>query len=200
MALVSFVEAIERGKIVRVPLDYARREGLLIVKQIATEPLPPPSSSSPSHSTRRLLQAPPAHFSSERLVRKGILQFDTYRRPLRQEDHTASLQENFHWELQRQRKLKGMTRKQVAHAVSLSEEAVKQLELGIVGKDFVALHKLESYYQINVRKGGSYLPQTPQGSVPPRASSETIHSLADTKAEELVGSDIALFEDEVLKE
>lgn len=197
MALVSFVEAIEEGKIVKVPFDYARREGLLIVKHLDAGPVAPSPLSSASPSARRLLQAPPAQFSSERLVRKGILQFDAYRRPLRQEDHTTSLQENFHWELQRQRKLRGMTRKQVAQAATLSEEEVKQLELGIVGRDFIALHKLEVYYQINVRKGGSYLPQTPMASVASRASEDSVARIADAKVASLLGSDIALYDDDV---
>jgi len=193
MALVSFVEAIEEGKIVRVPLEYARREGLLIVKKLDDTPLSPSLPSS-SPLTRSFVRSSPAPFTSERLARKGILQFDSYRRSLRQDDNTASLQENFHWELQRQRKMRGMTRKQVAQAVSLTEEAIKQLELGIIGKDFVALHALESYYHINVRRGGSYLPQTPLASTSVREENDTLRSIADTQARSLLGSDIELFD------
>jgi ribosome-binding protein aMBF1 (putative translation factor) len=184
MALVSFVEAIEEGKIVRVPEDYAQREGLLIIKRLSDglSPDVPLTRSSP-----RLLQATPAQFSSERLARKGLLKFDAYRRPLRKEDHASSLIENFHWKLQRGRKLKGLTRKQVAGATGIAEEVVKELELGIVGNDFVALAGLERFYGINLRQGGSYLPHTPSASSPTDVS-----TLADATARSLFGSDLVL--------
>ena len=187
MALVSYVEAIADGKIVKVPEDYARREGLLIVKRVpdvvsgAVSPLSRAVPGSPSHT------------------RRGLLQFETYRKPLHDDELRAGLSEHFHWELQKQRKLKNVTRRQVSAATSVKEEDIKLLENGVVGRDYVALSTLERYYGVNLRRGGSYLPQTPQGSVSARGalvSAVTVKEVADVAAEELLGKDIDLMDEE----
>jgi transcriptional regulator with XRE-family HTH domain len=124
-----------------------------------------------------------------------LLKFEEYRKPLRENELRAGLNEHFHWELQKQRKLKNLSRKQVAQATGLKEEDIKLLENGIIGTDYVALSALERYYGLNVRRGGSYLPHTPVASIGTRDSA-SVQAVADAKAHELLGDEISLIDDE----
>lgn len=186
MALVSYVEAIADGKIVKVPESYARREGLLIVKKVpdvVTEGTMTPLS--------RAVPGAPSH------TKRGLLKFEEYRKPLRDDELRAGLTDHFHWELQKQRKVRNMTRKQVSDATGVKEEDIKLLENGVVGRDYVALSTLERYYGVNVRRGGSYLPHTPHASTTKSiVAASSVQAIADATAQDLMGKDISLVDEE----
>ena len=186
MALVTYVEAIAQGKIVKVPEAYAKREGLLIVKKVQDV-----DTGSPVPLSRAVPGAP-SH------TKRGLLKFEEYRKPLHDDELRAGLVDHFHWELQKQRKLKNITRKQVSDHTGLKEEDIKLLENGVVGRDYVALSTLERFYGINLRRGGSYLPQTPQGSVAQRpvgGAPDSVKGVADATAQALLGNEISLLEE-----
>ena len=63
------------------------------------------------------------------------------------------LKDNFHWDIARRRRSKGVTRKDLAEAIGCSEEEVKTIELGELPRDdFVLINKIEDYLGINLRK------------------------------------------------
>jgi len=150
----KIVEAIEDGKIVKVSEDYAKREGLLIL--------------------RRWQEVPQQGFSEKMGYRKSgeidikkekdrkiIAGIDDLRKPLRYKegDITKELVENFHWKISQKRREKGLTRKQVALAIGESENDIKIIENGVLPmNNFVLISKLESYFGINLRKNKSIAP------------------------------------------
>ncbi len=133
----NMVEAIEDGKIVKVTEEYARREGLLVIKRPELKP---------SFSKSNKIEP-----------RSGMLKFELYRRPLRkvQNNVVSDLVENFHWIISQKRKQTGISRKQFAQALGESEDTIKFLENGILTiDDFILINKVQSYLGINLRKDG----------------------------------------------
>jgi len=133
------VDAIENGKIVRVDEEYAKEEGLFILKKV--EPLIPPSQ--PQKKDR---------FRDE----KRPL-FDDYRKSIHAsaDPLLSELKDNFHWDLLEKRRIKNITRKQLAQAIGSSEVEIKMIENGVLpSRDFVLISKLEKFYGINLRKSG----------------------------------------------
>jgi ribosome-binding protein aMBF1 (putative translation factor) len=136
----QFVEVIEDGRIVKVTEDYARREGLLILRrqsQISDSPLTPKEKK--DEGARRS---------------KGFIGMDDLRKPLRKDSEILKeLVENFHWILVQRRKARALTRKKVAEAINESETNVKMIENGVLPmNNFVLVNKLEGYYGISLRK------------------------------------------------
>ena len=133
----NLVEAIEDGKIVKVTEDYARKEGLLVIKRPELKPK--------------------FEKSNKMDPRSGMLRFELYRRPLRkvQNNVLASLLENFHWVITQKRKQRGLTRKQFAQVLGETEETIKFLENGILpADDYILINKVQSYLGVNLRKDG----------------------------------------------
>ena len=135
------VDAIEEGKIVRVPEDYARREGLLILRksgQILGDGL----------STKEKKE-------EESRKNKGFIGMDDLRKPLSTKNNELlkELVENFHWIIVQKRKARGLNSKKVAEAIGESELNIKMIENGVLPmNNFVLINKLESYYGVSLRK------------------------------------------------
>ncbi len=128
----SMVEAIEEGKIVRVPESYAKKEGLLIIRKTEVK-----------KEVKKKLEEP------EKLY------FEDFRRPLNWKNNqvVAELSNNFNWEISKRRKELGFTRRQLAKAIGENENTIKMIENGILPKnDFIIVNKIQSYLNINVRK------------------------------------------------
>ncbi len=133
----NLVDAIDDGKIIRVREEYARREGLFILRKVE-------------------------EMKEEKLSRKGKIEeerlgFDELRRPLnlRKSQVISELKDNFQWEILSARKKKGLNRKQVANAIGMTENDVKLIENGLLPKeDFVLVNKIQDFYKINLRKDG----------------------------------------------
>jgi transcriptional regulator with XRE-family HTH domain len=134
----KIVEAIEEGRIVRVSEEYAKQEGLLILRKASS-----------GEGVREKVD-----------VKKGLgeerrLGFDDYRRPLdwRKNKIIDALIDNFNWEIAKMRKAKNITRKQLATEVGVSENTIKIVENGILpSEDFVLINKIENYLGISLRK------------------------------------------------
>lgn len=145
------VEAIEEGKIVRVSEQYARLEGLMIIKKrtdntsIPVYPVP-------------LVQL-------RRAERKAKPQIEEFRRPLdyRKNNVLQDLVENFQWVISKKRREKNLSRRQLAQMIGEVDETIASLENGFLPKDnFVLLSKVEKALDINLRKSAisnSYYPQ-----------------------------------------
>ncbi|MEM4271632.1 MAG: hypothetical protein QXD13_00895 [Candidatus Pacearchaeota archaeon] len=139
-----FVEAIEDGKIVKVPEEYARREGLLVLrKQPAVVP-----------EQQRVLEMK----QKEKRDKETFLGIDSFRRPLKSEgdEILSGLVENFHWQIVQKRKTMRLTRKQVADAINETELSLKMVENGVLPeKNFVLVNKLENFLGLKLRKEGA---------------------------------------------
>jgi len=101
-----------------------------------------------------------------------------FRKPLRWKSNNiaAELKENFHWDIVRKRKDRGLGRKQVASAIGCSENDLKSLENGILpSNDFVLINRLEQYFKINLRKGSGF--------------SESPRAVVEKQSEEIKSSD-----------
>ncbi len=132
----EFVDAIEEGKIVHVSEDYARREGLLILRKPKSNML---------ETVRKDQKKEPSLF-------------DLFKKPLRtKNDIASSLVDNFSWIIAAQRKKHNLTRKKLAEAINEQEYNLKTIENGILPKDdFILIAKLEKYFNINLRKTPVY--------------------------------------------
>ncbi len=134
-----YVDAIEDKKIVRVSEEYAKREGLLIIRKVIDSPVVQPV---PLVQLRR----------AERRLKPQIEEF---RRPLdyRKNNVIQELKENFQWDISKKRRELGMSRRQLAFKIGESEDSVISLENGLLPKDnFVLLNKVESALGINLHK------------------------------------------------
>jgi len=150
----KIVEAIEDGKIVKVTEDYAKREGLLILRRAQEMP-------QQGFSEKMRYRKPEEFDIKKEKDRKMIVGMDDLRKPLRyrEGDITKELIENFHWKISQKRRERGLTRKQVALAIGESENDIKIIENGVLPmNNFVLVSKLESYFGINLRKNKSVAP------------------------------------------
>src|SRR3989344_4303152 len=137
----GFVDAIEEGRIVRVSEQYAKQEGLMILRQPTIIEKKP------------VLEAPKSEHP--RLRGKSPLDLDRYRRPLNYSKNNVigELANNFHWEIMRVRKARNLTRKAVATALGVQEEHIKMIENGILpSDDYILVSKIEKYFGISLRK------------------------------------------------
>lgn len=142
----KLVDAIEEGRIVSVSEEYAKREGLMVLRKYERPTADPVKTQEQIRLTPRLRGERKAYFDIER-----------YRRPLRGGNEIrASLLDNFHWLVSSRRKQLNLTRKQVAQAINANEEDIKVIETGNVPQnDFVLINKLEGFLKLNLRKDKS---------------------------------------------
>lgn len=145
--MVNFVEAIEDGKIVKVTEEYAKSERLLIIRKqndtVAYDYAPEKKET----FTRK---------NEDKRLRKDFT-LNKMRRPLNYYKNNIinDLIDNFHWEISKARKIKNLTRRQVAQAINESEETIKMIENGILPNDnYILINKIQSYFGINLRKDG----------------------------------------------
>lgn len=141
----NWVDAIDEGKIVRVSEEHARREGLPIIRR-------------PSMELQQFAAEKAKAQSISHREKKGLLRFEEFRKPLKNDNALANeLIENFHWLISQKRKDRRATRKHVAESIGVNEYDLKMLENGIlVSNDFILINKLEKYYNINLRKNANY--------------------------------------------
>lgn len=152
---MEMVEAIDDGRIVRVSEDYAKREGLPILRRSNVEKVEKKAVSEGDLVKRREFSGRGIFESNK--SNRGLLAFDEYRRPLKKSESDVSneLIDNFHWEILKKRKEKEISRKQFASDLGVNEEEVKMVENGRLPRnDFVLINKIQSYLGINLRKDG----------------------------------------------
>ncbi|MBU0761043.1 MAG: hypothetical protein KJ600_04145 [Nanoarchaeota archaeon] len=136
----SFVEAIEDGKIVKVSENYAKREGLVILRK------PEIKMNNPGTT--------PSYFSQESKESKKPLTDYLKKKPdWKEKQVLQELLDNFHWHIRMQRRRMGLTRRQFSKMINESEEKVKILETGrLPTNDFVIINKVQKALGINLRK------------------------------------------------
>ena len=187
------VDAIEDGRIVRVTEEYAKREGLMVIRRPEQSALDSPQAQQQMKLTPRL-----------RGERKAYFDIDKYRRPQHDKnDIIASLVNNFHWIIGSRRKQLNLSRKQLAEAINSSQEDLKMIENGILPQsDYVLINKLETYLKLSLRKEG---PIKSDGSDGGEVFKKQIHKPKwmdrinrgkfGTGAEDLVVSDIEIIDE-----
>lgn len=183
----ALVEAIEEGRIVKVPESYAKREGLLILKKapIATQR----NQLAPSYMTER----------KERHSRTLPLTDYIKSKPdWREKQVISELVDNFHWQIRYNRRLRGLTRSQLARMISVPEEQIQILESGrLPSNDFILLNKIQKFFNINLRKDGKEFNIS---------AAELMHKAAEEKPaqrkptqrdyKEIIGKDIEIMDDD----
>ena len=135
----DIVDAIEEGKIVKVSLSYAKKEGLAILRKPLIKTFQEPKKNRQFEQEERL-------------------SMDDLRRPLRPKKSQviASLIENFQWEIAKKRRAIGLSRKQLALAINETESTIKLIENGIFPKDdFVIINKIQEIHPINNQQNAS---------------------------------------------
>lgn len=187
----KLVEVIEDGRISKVTENYARREGLPILRRVATpkpveERLPP--SGIKTNLTKRL--------------NRGLI-VDNFRKPDWKEDQVLhELVENFHWKIRVERRRKGLSRLQLAKMINEKEEDLRKLENGILpSKDFVLIHKIQDALKIKLRKGGVDYTKSAREMMKENEAlgksreNEMKRRAEDEKLKSVYGSDIEILED-----
>ncbi len=138
------VEAIKDGEIVRMPESQAVKEDLFILRKISE-----PASSVIYESfgkKERAIELAVRTNSRLEAWRAGKFNF-------KNNNVVQDLVPNFQWEISKARRVKNISRKQLAFNVGVSEEEIKSIELGELPRDdFVLISKIESYLGINLRK------------------------------------------------
>ena len=149
------VDALQDGKIIRATEEYARREGLIILRKF--------EHMNPNVVTPEIQGG---HISKNE--RKGLLKFEEFRRPLKGDKNNiiSELVDNFHWIILKRRKERGVSRLQMARELNVPEYDLKMLESGVVlGDDFVLISKVEKYLGTNLRRDGKDYHKSPLQSL-----------------------------------
>jgi ribosome-binding protein aMBF1 (putative translation factor) len=139
----AIVEAIDDGKIVKVPEEYALREGLPILRRTEVSFLGKPDRK--------------AAREAEKKEMRSAMGFDAFRKPLKPKpnDVVSSLIDNFHWQISQRRKEMNLSRKQVADKLGVKELDIKMLENGVLpSDDYLLINKVQQFFSVNLRKDG----------------------------------------------
>ena len=103
----DYVEAIEEGKIVKVTEEYAKLEGLPILRRYTPQKVQ----------------------EKKKQEKTTYLLFDDFRKPLKPKSQVLlELIENFHWQISKKRREFGLTRRQLAQKINEPEYYIKMLE------------------------------------------------------------------------
>lgn len=186
--MVIFVEAIEEGKIVKVTEEYAKREGLLVIRKQNDTTTYDYTPEKKETFTRK---------NEDKRLRKDFT-LNKMRKPLNYYKNNIinDLVDNFHWEIIKARKIKNVTRKQVAQALNENEETIKMIENGILPDDnYILVNKIQSYFGINLRKDGKNF-SAPLVLRKPERETKMIYTPKE-KTEEPDIKDISLEEKEI---
>ena len=178
------VEVIEEGKIVEVSEDYALREGLPILRKssINVEENSEKVESRKEEEERRLLM-------------------DDYRKPLDWRDNkiVKELVDNFHWHILRERRRKGISRKEFSEGIGESENTIKMIENGTMPKnDFDLINKIQDFLGLKLRKVEQKFGDVGEMRKLVEGSGETEGKKVQGDKLELTGNDIEIVEDDNL--
>jgi ribosome-binding protein aMBF1 (putative translation factor) len=134
----DFVEAIKEGEIVKVPESIALEEDLFILRKLIKP-------------VKEVVE----NKKSENVYRStGILnEWKSAKVKIKKNNVTSDLVNNFHWFISRNRRLKNLTRKELADRIGASEEDMKMIEMGgLPSDDFILINRIEEILDINLRK------------------------------------------------
>jgi ribosome-binding protein aMBF1 (putative translation factor) len=179
------VDVIKEGQIITVPASQARREDLFILR-----------TREASHSPNTSNTAPSLSFSARRKERESdsspyrtVQRWHSYQPEYTKNNVVKELVENFHWEIARARKVKNLSRAQLARALDVPEHSIKLIENGeLPSDDFVLVSKVERFLGIKLRKNAVATPlpssSTFQAPVSEQVSLASLQKLKESKAKE----------------
>jgi len=183
----KLVEAIEEGRIVKVPEDYAKREGLPILRKPKIKQI-----------QENVPKIPERNKTEEET--KNKLSLEISKRPLdwRKNQVISELIDNFHWYISKTRKNAGLTRKQLAQLINEREETIKMIEYGILpSSDFVVINKIQDALGINLRKDKINMNKSMHELLETKEQ-EKIEQKIDEEIKSIQGSEIQIYDDEEL--
>lgn len=135
-----YVEAIKDGEIIKVSERVAREEDLFVLRRLEVPAVAP---AIPNRRIESVSSKSASYLSEWKIGKVG------YKR----NNVVSDLVDNFQWEISKQRRMKNISRKQLADAVHANEEEIKFIELGQLPRDdFVLISRIENYFKINLRK------------------------------------------------
>ena len=135
----SIVEVIKEGEIIRMSESQAMDEDLFVLRKIIEQEREPLDLSNIESSK----PAPASRLEEWRARHLN----------LKKNNVLADLKDNFHWEISRVRRMKNISRKQLAEKVEESEESLRMIEFGeLPSDDFVLISKIERVLEIDLRK------------------------------------------------
>ena len=138
----GYVEAIKEGEIVKVSESIAREEDLFILRRLVRSE----NQISSEKNARRIDAGNVKSYSR-------LEEWKSAKGNFKKNNVIKDLIDNFHWGISKSRKLKGMTRKQLADKIGASEDDIKVIEMGELPRDdFVLINKIENVFGINLRK------------------------------------------------
>ncbi|MBI2047102.1 hypothetical protein HYT26_02995 [Candidatus Pacearchaeota archaeon] len=154
----------------------AQIEGIPLIRRPSTEQLK--QAEKPYTVNERMRRM--AGFKTEKQEKQAKPgSFDEFNkervRKIRESVKPLNLVDNYNWYIQRMRRARNMTRKQLAESIAESEEAIKMIEQGILPSDAEELiKKLEQFFMIKLVKPDdgyvdeSIINQLRQKSIRPR--------------------------------
>ena len=141
---ITWVDAIEEGQIVKVTEQYARYEGLPIIRRYIPEKKEIKYKEEPAFS------------------------LNEWRKPAKKQQSQvmSELADNFKWLAVQKRRMLNLTRKQVANEIGESVNAIKLIENGMLPReDFVIINKLQKFLGVNLRKDKKDFEQSPRSLI-----------------------------------
>ena len=143
----SIVEVIKEGEIIRMPESQAVDEDLFILRRlIEPERAPVEYEDIRVPQKRSVVQEDVKSYSRLESWKSGKPAYEV-------NNVISELKDNFQWHITRKRREQGISRKQLAEAIGVSEEEVKAIELGDLPKDdFVLVSKIENHLGLQIRK------------------------------------------------
>jgi ribosome-binding protein aMBF1 (putative translation factor) len=157
--------AISGKGIVKVCAECNKIEQFPIMKKPTDEQILQ-SKSPRSKSIQERLNAMRGDIRSSRMANRDVTLRQLIDKKF-QSQKTASSQlpsdliPNFHWEIQRAKRIKKMTREEFAKGIGESDETMKLIEQGFLpNNDYRIITKIESFLGISLRKPTSGFPDT----------------------------------------
>ena len=133
------VEVIKEGEIVRMSESQAMEEDLFVLRAIVE----------PEKETIDLTKVE----SSKPTPASRLEEWRNGQINLKKNNVLNDLKDNFHWEISRVRRMKNISRKQLADKIEESEENLRMIEFGeLPSDDFVMISKIERTLGIDLRK------------------------------------------------
>jgi ribosome-binding protein aMBF1 (putative translation factor) len=154
---VKIYHAISNRGIVKICEDCNRIEQLPIMNKPTEEQIIQ-SKSPRSKSIQERLNAMREGINRNKFVGKevSLRQLIDKKFQAQKPQTPSDLIPNFHWEIQRAKRIKKITREEFAKGIGESEANVRMIEQGILpSNDYKIINKIESFLGINLRKQGT---------------------------------------------
>jgi ribosome-binding protein aMBF1 (putative translation factor) len=159
---VEIFHAISGTGIVKICADCNKREHLPIMKKPTDEQILQ-SRSPRSKSIQERLNAMRGGATQKRFANQEVTLRQLIDKKFAAQKQTSSelpsdLIPNFHWEIQRAKRIKKITREEFAKGIGESDVTIRMIEQGLLpNNDYRIINKIESFLGISLRKQNSGL-------------------------------------------